>query len=51
MVKKFRLTNSQGCTVDAVAAVTFENCTLNGVAITAANVATLAANTANVTVK
>ena len=41
-----------GFQMDARAAVTFENCTLGGVAITAENVATLVTyNTANATVK
>ena len=40
-----------GYTVDPVAAVTFENCTLNGVALTSANIADLVTSTANVTVK
>ena len=41
-----------GYRMDARAAVTFENCTLGGVAITAENVATLVvSNTANATVK
>ena len=38
-------------TVDPVAAVTFENCTLGGVAVTAENVATLVTGTSKVTVK
>ena len=40
-----------GFTVDPVVAVTFENCTLDGVAITAANIADLVTDTANVTIK
>lgn len=41
-----------GFKMDARAAVTFENCTLDGVALTAQNIATLVvANTANATVK
>ena len=40
-----------GFRLDPRAAVTFENCTLDGVALTAANIATLVTNTANVTVK
>ena len=40
-----------GFRLDPRAAVTFENCTLDGVAITAENVATLVTNTAKVTVK
>ncbi len=40
-----------GFTVDPRAAVTFENCTLDGVALTAANIADLVTNTTNVTVK
>ena len=39
-----------GHKIDPVAKVTFENCTFNGVAVTAANVATLVTNTANATV-
>lgn len=39
-----------GFRVDPRAAVTFENCTLNGVALTAANIAELVTNTTNVTV-
>lgn len=42
---------SEGYKVDPVGAVVFENCTINGVALTAENVATLVTNTANVTVK
>jgi len=38
-------------TVDPRAAVTFENCTLDGVALTSANIGELVTNTANVTVK
>ena len=37
-----------GYTVDPVAKVKFENCTINGVALTAANVATLVTSTGNV---
>ena len=40
-----------GFTVDPRANVTFENCTLDGVALTAANIAELVTNTTNVTVK
>ena len=41
-----------GYEIDARAAVTFENCTINGVALTAANLATLVvSNIANATVK
>ena len=40
-----------GYTVDPRAAVTFENCTLNGVAITTTNIGSLVTDTANVTVK
>ena len=40
-----------GYTVDPRAAVTFENCTLGGVALTADNLATLVTSTANATVK
>jgi len=40
-----------GYTVDPRAAVTFENCTLNGVAITEDNIADLVTNITNVTVK
>ena len=40
-----------GYEIDAVAAVTFENCTIDGVALTAANLATLVPNTANATIK
>lgn len=40
-----------GYTVDPRAAVTFENCTLDGVLITAENVSELVTSTANVTVK
>ena len=41
-----------GFELDAVAAVTFENCKINGVALTAENLATLVtSNTANATVK
>ena len=40
-----------GFRLDPRANVTFENCTLDGVAITAENVATLVTNTAKVTVK
>ena len=41
-----------GFELDAVAAVTFENCAINGVALTAENLATLVtSNTANATVK
>ena len=42
---------SEGFTVDPVGAVTFENCTINGVALTDANLATLVTNPANATVK
>jgi len=38
-------------TIDPRAAVTFENCTFGGVALTAENLATLVTNTANATVK
>ena len=41
----------EGFEIDAIGAVSFENCTLNGVAITTENVGTLAPKTANVTVK
>ena len=40
-----------GYTIDPRAAVTFENCTLNGVALTTSNLADLVTNTANATVK
>lgn len=40
-----------GYTLDPRAAVTFENCTLNGVALTDANINELVTDTANVTVK
>lgn len=40
-----------GYTLDPRADVTFENCTLNGVALTDANIADLVTNTAKVTVK
>lgn len=40
-----------GYTLDPRADVTFENCTLNGVALTDANIAELVTNTAKVTVK
>ena len=40
-----------GYVMDPRAAVTFENCTLNGVALTDANIADLVTNTAKVTVK
>ena len=40
-----------GYRLDPRAAVTFENCTLDGVALTAANIAELVTNTTNVTVK
>ena len=40
-----------GYTLDPRAAVTFENCTLNGVALTDANIAELVTDTAEVTVK
>ena len=40
-----------GYTLDPSAAVTFENCTLNGVALTDANIAELVTHTAKVTVK
>ena len=40
-----------GYTLDPRAAVTFENCTLNGVTLTAENIAELVTNTTNVTVK
>ena len=40
-----------GYTVDPRAAVTFENCTFGGVALTAANLDTLVTSTTNVTVK
>lgn len=40
-----------GYEIDARAAVTFENCTLNGVALTDANIADLVTDTAKVTVK
>lgn len=39
-----------GHKIDPVAAVSFEGCTFNGVAVTAANVATLVTNTAKATV-
>ena len=42
---------SEGFKVDPVGAVTFVNCTINGVALTAENVASLVTSTANVTVK
>ena len=41
----------EGYVVDPRAAVTFENCTLNGVALTNANIADLVTNIANATVK
>lgn len=41
----------EGFEIDAIGAVSFKNCTLNGVAITTENVGTLAPKTANVTVK
>ena len=40
-----------GYTLDPRAAVTFENCTLNGVALTAANIGDLVTDTAKATVK
>lgn len=40
-----------GYTLDPIADVTFENCTLNGVALTDANIAGLVTDTAKVTVK
>ena len=40
-----------GYAIDPVAAVTFENCTFGGVALTAANLSELVSNTANVTLK
>ena len=40
-----------GYKIDPRAAVTFENCTFGGVALTAANLAALVSNTANATVK
>ena len=40
-----------GYRIDTRAAVTFENCTFDGVALTAENLATLVTNTANATVK
>ncbi len=40
-----------GFTVDPLAAVTFENCTIGGVALTEDNIATLVTSTNNVTVK
>ncbi len=40
-----------GYTVDPRAAVTFENCTIDGVALTADNLSTLVTNPANATVK
>ena len=40
-----------GFKMDPRAAVTFENCTIGGVALTAENLATLVTNTANATVK
>ncbi|MBQ6808685.1 MAG: hypothetical protein IJP07_05970 [Firmicutes bacterium] len=40
-----------GYTVDPRAAVTFENCTIDGVALTAGNLATLVTNTGNASVK
>ena len=43
---------AKGYEIDARAAVTFENCTINGVALTAENLATLVtSNTANATIK
>ncbi len=43
---------AEGYAIDARAAVTFENCTINGVSLTAENLATLVTgNTANATVK
>ena len=41
----------EGYTVDPVAAVTFENCTINGVALTAGNISTLVTSTEKVTIK
>ena len=41
----------KGFTVDPVAAVSFENCTLDGVELTNDNIATLVTSTKNVTVK
>ena len=42
----------EGLAIDAIAAITLENCTYNGAAVTAENVATLVTgNTANATVK
>ena len=41
----------EGYTVDPVAAVTFENCTINGVALTAGNISALVTSTDNVIVK
>ena len=40
-----------GHKIDPCAAVTFENCTFNGVALTAENLADLVTNTANATIK
>ena len=40
-----------GFTVDPVAAVTFENCTINGLPLTAENLSSLVTSTNNVTVK
>ena len=42
---------SEGFTVEPIGAVVFENCTINGVALTAENVADLVTNPANATVK
>ncbi len=42
---------AEGFVVDPVGAVTFVNCTINGVALTADNIADLVTSTANVTVK
>ena len=41
----------EGYTIDPRAAVTFENCTLNGVTLTAENIADLVTDTAKVTIK
>ena len=41
----------EGYTLDPRAAVTFENCTIGGVALTAENLSTLVTNEANVTVR
>ena len=41
----------EGYTVDPEAAVTFENCTINGVALTEGNISTLVTSTQKVTIK